>query len=940
MPEQVAFTSFFNDQETEQDLLGFEPYVEALTDFLVDPLTKPPLTISIEGEWGVGKSSFLRQLKKSLENRKAHCKIEFNPWRYSQDEALWAAFAVEFEKQIIRQSHWKKVIKFFFFSLDWKKIGTDFLFFLIPLTVWGLLNVIPLTGLGPWLNAVSQGFLLATVLLGIYPFIDLVLQLQARIVKSVTSVDINKYFNERPDYKGKIPFLDKFHADLNRLAKVLAGDTRIYIFIDDLDRCQPGQAAELMQAINLMLGEHLQAIFIMAIDRKKIAAGIATDNEKYLDALCPNQEPIQFGFEYIDKFIQLPFLLPQPKSANIDELVLTLIKPQELSTELSKNPSLRPEMPISKSSVTPPPVKQEPESIRLYFEREVESISTIIEELSPVLQYNPRKIKKFLNIWRVQTHLGNRQGLFGFTPPNPNDLSRPITMYQFGKYLGLAYIWPDFVLDWWKCEPRKFLSDIVLAGEQYHQSDGIDQKYWDAFGSKHKLSPTQRLKYNACLKKSLAVPGLDKYDIINDYEPTKSINSIPLTKILTISPVYKEFDLSETGLEDSSNSKYEDIVKRVVVLEQEIQQDPKFKNLVIREIEGKPRYRRVHNLETGQTRDLHLLHLEHELKHSNLWSEDYEYHSDPDEEEKKDGQKQASERKDIEQARVEYRVRERLFDETPGTFDEQAVLFDDIGKVFERKNPQTGEWEELTEDELPSHPDWQAWMKARQNEAAEVLRESLSDANDEKDPLDMTLEEAYEVAPHDTDMILTEIENELNNLIATGELPYELKEHLAVIAYDDWRNNIPIEETKRKIDQAINQSRGMLSLNGVSQTTPPSNEVLDNEKAEPLVIGDPVKTPKKKSRKESSLDNQDSVNITVNSPRSSNASTKWQKKDPNYRVLAKHSSYAVEKIPGRPMFRILVHLPTGKKVTISRNESYEEDADLIFKKHRPDFDGK
>ncbi len=51
-----------SDQASEDDLLGFKPYVEAIADFLTNEETKPPLTLSVEGGWGSGKSSFMKQL--------------------------------------------------------------------------------------------------------------------------------------------------------------------------------------------------------------------------------------------------------------------------------------------------------------------------------------------------------------------------------------------------------------------------------------------------------------------------------------------------------------------------------------------------------------------------------------------------------------------------------------------------------------------------------------------------------------------------------------------------------------------------------------------------------------------------------------------------------------------------------------------------------------
>jgi hypothetical protein len=51
-----------SDSPSETDEIGFKPYVRAAARFLCDPNTRPPLTMSVEGRWGSGKSSFLLQL--------------------------------------------------------------------------------------------------------------------------------------------------------------------------------------------------------------------------------------------------------------------------------------------------------------------------------------------------------------------------------------------------------------------------------------------------------------------------------------------------------------------------------------------------------------------------------------------------------------------------------------------------------------------------------------------------------------------------------------------------------------------------------------------------------------------------------------------------------------------------------------------------------------
>jgi hypothetical protein len=85
-----------SDAPTPVDTLGFEPYVESIARFLESPTTMPPLTISVEGEWGSGKSSFMLQLKNRLcATEKNRVAVEFNAWRHDKNDSLWAAFALK-----------------------------------------------------------------------------------------------------------------------------------------------------------------------------------------------------------------------------------------------------------------------------------------------------------------------------------------------------------------------------------------------------------------------------------------------------------------------------------------------------------------------------------------------------------------------------------------------------------------------------------------------------------------------------------------------------------------------------------------------------------------------------------------------------------------------------------------------------------------------------
>ena len=63
-------------QTIEQDRLGVQSHVRALSNFIRD--TEMPFTIAIQGEWGSGKTSFMRMLEEYLCSEKAPKRERFD----------------------------------------------------------------------------------------------------------------------------------------------------------------------------------------------------------------------------------------------------------------------------------------------------------------------------------------------------------------------------------------------------------------------------------------------------------------------------------------------------------------------------------------------------------------------------------------------------------------------------------------------------------------------------------------------------------------------------------------------------------------------------------------------------------------------------------------------------------------------------------------------
>ena len=69
------------DSPAEEDLFNIKNYVGGLTSFISE--CKTPMTISIQGNWGTGKTSIMKQVESKLDSEKIKS-IFFNTWQYSQ----------------------------------------------------------------------------------------------------------------------------------------------------------------------------------------------------------------------------------------------------------------------------------------------------------------------------------------------------------------------------------------------------------------------------------------------------------------------------------------------------------------------------------------------------------------------------------------------------------------------------------------------------------------------------------------------------------------------------------------------------------------------------------------------------------------------------------------------------------------------------------------
>lgn len=246
------------------DRLGIEPYVEALSTVIENCAT--PMTISIQGNWGTGKTSFMNLVEKKLKEKNGLETVIFNTWQYSKfnmDDMLSVSLLNKFAEAIIpkdRKSKNKDKIK---------KIIESISFTSLDLLSKGILSKEKITDL------FSEGAILSTA--------DQLYELKSLLQKEVDAlIKSGKY-------------------------------KRIIVFIDDLDRLKPKNAVELLEVLQLFLTIE-NCVFVLAVDYEVVTQGIKHKmGAEYSDEKARN---------FFDKIIQLPFNIP----VETNEIVTKYVK--------------------------------------------------------------------------------------------------------------------------------------------------------------------------------------------------------------------------------------------------------------------------------------------------------------------------------------------------------------------------------------------------------------------------------------------------------------------------------------------------------------------------------------------------------------------------------------------------------------------------------------
>ncbi len=345
------------NQAPDGDYLGYGIYADTLWARIARALDKDadgntqlgddPLVVGIFGEWGAGKSKLLSlvrakalaQLRQQQASRdqapgfSLTVPVFFQPWKYEHEPHLHVPLVMHVTaalkdalksepgllpalKHVASQAnvaartgaavvHKGAAAAAKLFPYLQTAVGS--------LSVFGTSIQLP-DELGEWLEDTADATSGAPEALEKLEKKHAAKQADAaaqRAKRQITHTADGLYFYRINEYLQKItrPGKDEaLEADLSGAKLSEAVRINFVIFIDDLDRCLPEKAVEVLELIKTVFNVESFA-FVLALDEEVIERGIGHRYMAYHLAGKKPDMPIT-GFEYLEKIVHLPFRLP------------------------------------------------------------------------------------------------------------------------------------------------------------------------------------------------------------------------------------------------------------------------------------------------------------------------------------------------------------------------------------------------------------------------------------------------------------------------------------------------------------------------------------------------------------------------------------------------------------------------------------------------------
>lgn len=223
---------------------------------------KDGFVLAISGQWGAGKSTFVKMWKQHLENN-GYKTLYFNAWENDLLTDPTVAILGELKK-LLNDNDEK----------TFKKILS------IGATVTK--KVLPALGKAVIERCFDE-------------------KIFSNTIENTIAATTDILEKEIQEYSKKKKGVEDFKALLSEYTKVTSPEKPIIFIIDELDRCRPTYAVEVLEKIKHFFSVN-GIIFILSIDKEQLSNSI----KGFYGSDCIN------GNEYLRRFIDIEYKLPEP----------------------------------------------------------------------------------------------------------------------------------------------------------------------------------------------------------------------------------------------------------------------------------------------------------------------------------------------------------------------------------------------------------------------------------------------------------------------------------------------------------------------------------------------------------------------------------------------------------------------------------------------------
>jgi hypothetical protein len=272
--KEMSLVHLLDDNPTTEDSLGFSRTADAIVG-AVKNASRRPLTIGVFGGWGTGKTSLMQMIESRLK-RDGIKTVWFNAWKYSGKEVIWNALI---QTILLTMKN----------DADFMETSRR--------------------------DAFRRRLFIISEALGKYAAKVGTRLIPGGIIQEGDVDDLWAALSSSVKDGSLFEFINRFESEFGRLVDEYVGESYLVVFIDDLDRCLPENAIEVMEALKLYL-DKANCVFVIGVEPSIIQGAIV---------LRYGANSTLSASMYLEKIVQVPVLVPRVRTQSAVDLLSSVI---------------------------------------------------------------------------------------------------------------------------------------------------------------------------------------------------------------------------------------------------------------------------------------------------------------------------------------------------------------------------------------------------------------------------------------------------------------------------------------------------------------------------------------------------------------------------------------------------------------------------------------